>query len=57
MGAKRALRECSGEVGEAKKKRVNANAAQNATSSARQIHPFMRGISILEDQIEARGAR
>ena len=51
-GVKRALRECSGEVEEAKKRRVNENAVRNATFSVRQFRAFMRSISIPEDEIE-----
>ena len=52
VGVKRALRECSDEVEESKKRRVNENAVRNATFSVRQFRAFMRSISIPEDEIE-----
>ena len=48
VGVKRALRECSDEVEESKKRRVNENAVRNATFSVRQFRAFMRSISIPE---------
>ena len=52
VGAKRTLPECSGEAEEAKKRRVNENAGQNAAFSVRQFRAVKRSISIPEDEIE-----
>ena len=52
VSAKGSVSECTEEVEEAKRKRLNANTFRNTASSVEQFRPILRNLSISEEKIE-----